>query len=108
MYNRGRGDIMRDRIIKYLLISLAAMNAADYLFTVRAIHTLGVPEGNPVMDALIGTPWFAVIKLVLVPAGLYLIWRCRGRVRRVIYYAGAASAAYGALTAWHFYGQFVM
>lgn len=95
---------MRDRILKYMLIAISVFNVADYISTLIAISN-GVPEGNPVMDAVIGTPWFPVIKLVLVPAGLYLIWRCRGRVRRVVYYAGVAFAAYGLLTAWHVIGQ---
>lgn len=95
---------MTDRMLKFMLIATGIFNVADYISTMIAISN-GVPEGNPVMDAVIGTPWFPVIKLVLVPLALYFVWRCRGRVRRVVYYAGVVFAAYGLLTAWHVYGQ---
>ena len=68
---------MRDRTLKWALLTLGALNIADYLFTLRAVYILGVPEGNPYMDALLGTAWFAVVKLLLVPLGLYFIWRRR-------------------------------
>lgn len=46
---------MQDRILKWALITLGALNIADYLLTLRAVYILGVPEGNPAMDALLGT-----------------------------------------------------
>lgn len=45
---------MQDRILKWALITLGALNIADYLLTLRAVYILGVPEGNPAMDALLG------------------------------------------------------
>ncbi len=100
---------MPDKTLKSLLIALAAMNIADYLFTLRAIYILGVPEANPFMDAALGTPLFFIIKVVLVTAGIWLIWRLRHRWMHRTVIAGLlgfAVLAYGGVTLWHIYGQF--
>ena len=97
---------MRDKVLKWVLISLGALNVADYLFTLRAVYILGVPEGNPYMDALLGTAWFGIVKLVLVPLGLYYIWRLRhgmGFVSRTL--LGVALAAYAWVTVYHIVNQ---
>ncbi len=64
------------RGITYILGAIAVFNFADYFLTLRAI-SLGIEEGNPYMAALIGTPWFAVVKLLVVPLGLYRIYTLR-------------------------------
>lgn len=64
------------RGITYLLIGIAVFNFADYFLTLRAI-SLGIQEGNPYMAPLIGTPWFTVVKLLIVPLGLYRIYNLR-------------------------------
>lgn len=90
-----------------LLASVALFSVIDYLATVRAIAH-GVVELNPVMDPLIGTPWFPLIKLAIIPGALYAVWLVRDRWQnnRGIYLGIIALAtAYGTLTMWHVWGQ---
>ena len=99
--------MMTDRILKYILIALAAMNILDYAFTMRAVYVLGATEANPIMAAALGTPAFAVIKLLIVPALCYLLWRSRHlwsrpAIRGLLLFV---FAAYSGVTAWHVYGQ---
>ncbi|MFP4199825.1 MAG: DUF5658 family protein [Bacillota bacterium] len=62
--------------LEYVLAVIALLNFADYFLTLRAI-SLGIREGNPYMAGLIETPWFAIVKLLVVPAGLYRIHTLR-------------------------------
>ena len=97
---------MRDKVLKWVLIILGALNVADFLFTLRAVYILGVPEGNPYMDALLGTAWFAVVKLLLVPLGLYFIWRRRHGMRWVsMSLLAVVFAAYTWVTVYHIISQ---
>ena len=89
-------------MLKTILITTGVFNAADYFFTMQAIAA-GMAEGNPVMDSILHTPWFPIIKLLVVPFGLYLIWRARNMVPRLKYYAWVPFLAYGALTAYHMF-----
>ncbi len=97
-------DKPRDRWIKVALIGIGIFNFADYFLTLRAL-SLGIPEGNPYMDALIGTPWFAVVKLIVVPAGLYRIWMVRHGMqwisRGLLVFV---LAAYTWVTVYHMFG----
>jgi hypothetical protein len=102
---------MTDRFIKLLLILLAALNVADYLFTARAVYILGVAEANPAMDAALGTPFFALVKLLIIPLTCLVIWRSRHlwhRAKPLI--CGLlifVTAAYSAVAVWHVWGQFL-
>lgn len=100
---------MTDRILKYILIALAAMNVADYLFTLRAIYVMGVPEANPLMDLALGTPLFGVIKCLLIPALCYVLWRARHHWRRpaIVGLLMFVTAAYSGVTVWHLIGQLI-
>lgn len=80
-----------------LLIGIAAFNVADYLFTSLALG-LGFRELNPVMDLVVHTPYFRLIKVVLIPLMLYYIWRQRHLAgQRVLAYTWIAFLAYLAL-----------
>ena len=100
---------MRDRLLAFLLASVALFNMADYLFTVRAVYILDKPEANPLIDAALGTPWFAIVKVLLVPLACWLIWRSRHRWKkaRPLIHAGILTlfVAYGWLTLYHVYWQ---
>ena len=98
---------MKDRILKYILIALAAMNILDYLFTLRAIYVMGVPEANPIMNMTPGTPLFGVVKLLIVPGLCYLMWRVRHRWRRpaIVGLLMFVTSAYFGVTVWHLIGQ---
>ena len=99
---------MKDRTLKIMLLSVWLFNSIDYVSTKIAIAN-GVPEGNAAMDAIIGTAWFPIVKLVLVPLGLYFVWMMRGKIRRPVLLAvGVPFVAYFLLTGWHIYGQFFM
>ena len=99
---------MRDKTLKWMLITLGLFNIIDYISTTVAIAN-GVAEGNAAMDAIIGTALFPIVKLVLVPLGLYLIWIVRGKIRRPVLLAvGVPFVAYSLLTGWHIWGQFFM
>lgn len=99
---------MKDKTLKWILATIGVLNIIDYISTIVAISN-GVAEGNAAMDAIIGTALFPIVKLVLVPAGLFLIWHVRHNIRRpVMYFTAIPFAAYSLLTAWHIYGQFIM
>ena len=63
-----------------LLLGIGLFNIADYFFTVQALY-LGATEANPVMDAIVHTPLFSVVKLILVPALLVFFWTVRHKIR---------------------------
>lgn len=95
---------MTDRTFKILLVALAAMNAADYVLTLRAVYMLGCAEGNPLMATVLGlgTAAFPLIKLLAVPLICLGIWCARDRVRLAVrgLVAGAV-VVYGGLMVWH-------
>lgn len=68
------------RGLLWLLIIIGLLNVLDFFFTldlvVHGIHQ----EGNPLLRGMIGTPYFALVKLVLIPFSLAFLWR----VRRII------------------------
>lgn len=68
--------------LRLALIALAVFNVMDYLFT-RWCLNRGFVEANPLMVPIVDTPWFFVIKVVLVPLALYAIWCVRGEIRQV-------------------------
>jgi len=95
---------MTDRTFKILLVALAAMNAADYVLTLRAVYMLGCAEGNPLMAPVLGlgTAAFPLIKLLAVPLICLGIWTVRDKlglaVREMV--AGAV-VVYSGLMVWH-------
>ncbi|MFO8059804.1 MAG: DUF5658 family protein [Bacillota bacterium] len=66
--------------LKAVLVLVGAFNALDYFLTLRALN-LGFEEANPIVAAIIGTPFFPVVKLVAVPLCLWLMWLLRRRTR---------------------------
>ncbi len=59
-----------------IILFLGLFNVLDYFFTLRALAA-GLEEANPLMRALVDTPWFDFVKLLLVPALLSIAWRVR-------------------------------
>lgn len=87
--------------LRLMLIAIGVFNVADYVVTLQALEA-GFTEGNPFMDAIIGTPWFAAIKLLLIPCCLLAIWLVEDRLRpfaRRIVLVGLL--AYAALMVYH-------
>ena len=71
---------MNTRYLPMLLLGIGVFNVADYFFTVQALY-LGATEANPVMDAIVHTPLFSVVKLILVPALLVVFWTVRHKMK---------------------------
>ncbi len=65
--------------LRMTLITLGVFNVADYFLTLRCLES-GFVEGNPIMAPVVGTAWFPIIKIILVPLGLYLVWRVRNQI----------------------------
>jgi hypothetical protein len=91
-----------NKILQTLLVTLAVMNVADYLLTLRAI-SFGAVEANPVMAAAMDAGMFGPVKLLAVPLICLGIWCVRDRVRLAVrgMVAGAV-AVYAGLMVWHF------
>jgi hypothetical protein len=80
------------------LLFIGVCNSLDFLATRHLVVYGDHLELNPFMCLLVGTPFFAAYKLVLVPLGLLFLWRERSTV--LLKYMGAlrfTCAAYGLL-----------
>lgn len=101
----------RSRTPAFLLLSLGAANAADYFFTVEALAA-GGRKINPVMGAIVDTPLFPALKLVMLPAALVFIWLAMDRLERLrrVVLAGlwTAFAAYAGAMVWHVHSMFLL
>lgn len=65
-------------LLLILLTLIFLFNALDYLATKDLVVYGEHGELNPLMDGLLGTPYFSIYKLVLIPLGLIFLWVCRG------------------------------
>ena len=67
----------QDRHLLWLLTVIGLFNIIDF-FATQDLVTFGEhSEWNPLMRGLIGTPYFAVYKLVLIPLGILSLWFMR-------------------------------
>lgn len=99
---------MPDNKLRFMLLAVGLFNVTDYFLT-RAAIAKGATEGNPVMDAILHTPWFPIVKLFAVPVALYWIWTVRHKARPAfLRLAWVIFLAYGFLTVWHTYVQVVL
>lgn len=73
-----------------------AVNLWDWIST-EVVVGLGATELNPLMAALIGTPWFLLIKLV-TPALIAWWLAGKGREGRVVLWLGVGLTALAALS----------
>ena len=86
-----------------LLFNIALLSIIDYLFTIRAVSR-GLKEFNPVMDPILHTPLFPLIKVVFVPLALLWAWlnHDRWQHNRLINLGiWILFLVYGVLTVWH-------
>lgn len=63
-----------------LLILIVLLNVLDFFFTLDLVVYGTHQEGNPLLRGIMGTPYFALVKLVMIPLSLAFLWR----VRRII------------------------
>lgn len=92
-------------LLRITLISLGVFNIADYFLTLRCLES-GLVEGNPVMAPIVGTVWFPIIKVLLVPLGLYLIWTVRDRIGAVARASVVLAGGVYAGLMWYFWMLF--
>ena len=65
------------RELFWILILIALFNAGDFFSTQDLVAFGDHSEWNPLMRGLVGTPYFAVYKLILIPVGLLFLWSVR-------------------------------
>lgn len=68
-----------ERLLWLLMIGIFAFNKVDFMLTLDALE-LGFREANPLLAPLVGTPAFALVKLLGVPVLLLVVWRLRHQV----------------------------
>ena len=99
---------MSTRYLFILLLGIGLFNVVDYFFTVQALF-LGATEANPVMDAIVHTPLFPVVKLILVPALLVFFWTVRHKIRTrkniIMLMTWVVFISYFFVTVYHLYWQ---
>jgi L-cystine uptake protein TcyP (sodium:dicarboxylate symporter family) len=87
----------KSRLLAFLLLGVGVFNAMDFFLTTYVINQ-GHKELNPIIDAIIGTGYFPLLKLVLVPVLLLILWSCRGYMgKRLLPYAWLLFTAYASL-----------
>jgi len=101
-------SIHQTRILAFLLVSLFIMNIADYILTTRAM-SFGIKELNPLINIVVQTPLFPILKIGLISAFILFIWLARHKINRLRFVIMTALwvtfVAYALVTFWHIYGQ---
>jgi hypothetical protein len=69
-------DAKSDRLAGTMLFLAAVFNIIDYFFTTKVLN-LGAEEWNPIVEYLIDIELFVVIKILIIPVVLLLIWKLR-------------------------------
>ena len=88
---------MNDRLLRLLLLGTGVFNINDYFLTTYVLNN-GHDELNPIINAIVGTPLFPVLKLVVVPGALLLLWLLRFNIgKRILLYAWLLFSAYSLL-----------
>jgi hypothetical protein len=75
----------KHRLLYLLLLGAGVFNVADYFLTLHALR-MGFREGNPLIDLVVDTVFFAKIKLIIVPLLLLSLWFRREKVGPRIYF----------------------
>ena len=70
----------RFRGLFWILVFLALFNIVDFFATQNLVAFGDHTEWYPLMAGLVGTPYFALYKLVLIPIGLLFLWLVRKAV----------------------------
>lgn len=88
---RGNGDHSEVRTAAIALgVALVALNVLDLMVTDLSIRHFGANEVNPIMAAVLGTPWAVILKVGIPTAILTLTPRLRAR-RTLVYLRLAVS-----------------
>lgn len=88
---------MNKRLLCLLLAGTGIFNICDYFLTVHVVGE-GHGELNPVVNLMLNTKLFPVVKLVLIPAALLAIWLLRSRAgKRLLLYSWVMFISYSFL-----------
>ena len=102
---------MTNRHMAILLLGIGLFNITDYFFTVKAL-SLGAREANPIMNMIVHTPLFPLVKLILVPGALVLIWIFRSKIKRlrkqIMLLLLVAFMGYLAVNVYHLYWKYII
>ena len=102
---------MKDRTLLIILWGLGIFNAIDFASTFYLVN-MGVRESNILIDKILHTPLFSLVKLVAVPIGLYVVWRARPRFNRgrraIAITLQAVFGVYALLTVYHAYAFIIV
>lgn len=88
---------MNKRLLCLLLAGTGIFNICDFFLT---LHVTGEGHGelNPVIKLILDTPLFPLAKLVLIPAGLLVIWLLRFKAgKRLMFYSWFMFISYALL-----------
>lgn len=61
----------------WLLTLIGLFNVLDFFATLDLIVHGMYQEANPLLRGIMGTPYLALVKLVLIPLSLAFLWRVR-------------------------------
>lgn len=90
-----------ERLLFLQLIGIAAFNKVDYLMTLEALER-GFKEANPLLAPLVHSYEFPLVKLLLVPLLLILLWQLRHRIgAALVRIAWLPFAAYTSVVLYH-------
>ena len=67
------------RLLFWQLIGIGAFNKVDYILTLEFLNK-GFYEANPLIDPMIGTYEFSMVKLILIPLVLLALWQHKDRI----------------------------
>ncbi|HHY82300.1 MAG TPA: hypothetical protein GX505_06430 [Clostridiales bacterium] len=86
--------VKTNRVIAFMLIFTALFNIADYFLTMEALK-LGIEELNPLVRYWINTSFLPLIKVVIIPAVLFMIWKLRIHIgKRMLVYSSLLFSVY--------------
>lgn len=89
------------KLLGKMLIGVGVFNVLDYFLTLYALDQ-GFREGNPVMNIIINTAYFSIVKLLIVPLCLIFLWHIRNKVGfRIYYYVSVVFFAYMSLAIYY-------
>lgn len=88
--------------MKYLLGLLSSFEISDGVITHFLVSSGLAREGNPLMEPLVGSASFLVVKVVGVLLCVFLLWRLYKRYRRVTMIVTSTIVVfYGLVLAWN-------
>lgn len=70
---------IQKRLLFWQLIGIGTFNKADYILTLEFLDK-GFYEANPIMANTIGTYEFPLVKLILVPLLLLVLWQHKDKI----------------------------